>query len=90
MAVITIRTPFDTAGRMFGWTGSWKGIGIKKELLCGEGELEVHLQSDGGVYKIDKAKARDLVVKYKSVYQAKGTKLVVVPIDEFKKDAKTV
>lgn len=78
MKIIQIKIPFYTAGRLFRWSGSPVGIGIKLKLLEGDDVLNVRVGDNEKIWQIEKEKAREFVEKYQSYFSAKGTKLGVI------------
>ena len=83
--MINIKEPFWSAGQKYHWPGSRTGVGIKAIELDGEGELEITIADKPDVYTISKEKARNLFMNYKSEFITKGTKLAVLPLEEFNK-----
>jgi len=78
-----IREPFWSAGRKFGWDGA--GVGLSKNhfsKITDEDELEFGVEKVKKIYRIRKSKAMALYERYKSDYVARGTKLMVLPINE--------
>ena len=84
MNPINIREPFWTAGQMYGWEGDPAGIGIAMELYMGEGDIEITIGRSKKVLRLDKAEAREFIKEYKSIYDARGTKLGVVKMSMFR------
>lgn len=83
--MINIKEPFYTAGKKFGWQGKSIGLGINLRLLDGDGDLELTVGDSKDIWTINKNKARELVNRYQSYYQARGTRLGVLPWYEFEK-----
>lgn len=81
--MINIKEPFWSAGQKYGWQGSRTGIGIKLEELNGKGPLFITIADRPEIYQIEKDRARNLVEKYNSIFIARGTKLGVIPLQEF-------
>lgn len=83
--MITIESPFLTAGKIYGWPGKPIGLGISMALLEGEGMIEVTVGDSPKVWQIDKAKAKEFIAKYSSIYDARGgTKVGVIAWYEFR------
>lgn len=83
--IVEINEPFYTAGRKYGWDGPTIGLGIRKELLEGEGLLKVRVSGKPTIYTIDKLKARDIALKYRSFHTARSVTIWVLPWSEFDK-----
>ena len=83
--MLKIETPFFSAGKQYGWGEEYNsvGLGIRMNLVMGEGILYLTVGDSEKVYRIDKAKGREIVKKYNSYHDAKGTRLAVIPWDAF-------
>ena len=79
MKTLHIKEPFYTAGRLYNWSGSAIGFGVRLDLLEGEGKLKLTIGESPKTWYLDKAIARDFIKKHKSIHIAKGNRLGVVP-----------
>lgn len=87
MEILEINKPFYSAGKMYGFAGDYGmlGVGIRKELLFGEGSIKVRIVGSDQVYEIEKKKGRELALKYKAKFVAKSVVLCVLPLTAFNK-----
>jgi hypothetical protein len=83
---IKINSPFYSAGKKYNWPGNTVGIGLAWSLLSGDPTdiIEIVVGSNPKVWAIEKQKARDLVIRYKSKFIARNTTLAIIPWSEFK------
>ena len=81
--MIHIKEPFYTAGRKYGWVGKPIGIGINLQELVGDDTIEITVGNSPKVWIISKTKARELIKTYQSYYDARGTRLGVLPWQAF-------
>jgi hypothetical protein len=79
--MITIKEPYHTAGRTYGWEGSWVGIGLDLKYLRGSlyDYIEVFVESEGKHYRILLKDAITVINKYNAFHTAKNTRLGVIP-----------
>lgn len=82
--VLHIKVPYYSAGRKYNWPYKPVGLGVKLNLLDGDGNIYVRVADGRKVYRIDKGDARDLIYQYNSYFKAGETRLGVIPWDCFK------
>lgn len=73
---------FYSAGTKYGWEGDKRGVGIARELLISNPELEVEV--DKKKYHLDSKTAIEAIIKYKSRMQIGRKVLGIVPKDLLK------
>ena len=64
--IIHIKTPFYTAGKIYGWKEKPIGLGINLKFLKGEGTLKVTVGENPQIWVIDKESARNFIKEHKS------------------------
>lgn len=79
--MIHLRSPFLKAGLVYHWYPQYKmiGLGINISKLQGDGEIEITVEGNRKVWKVEKQKAREFIKQYKSLYYAKYATLGVIP-----------
>ena len=82
----TIKVPFYTAGKLYGWSGKPIGLGVNLSLLDGEGVLRVRVGDNSQVWVIDKEIAIEFIKRFNSTFNARGTMLGVVAWYMFEKE----
>ena len=85
---VHLDSPFITAGNKYHWKGKTIGLGIATHHFRGVGNIEVTVGENPTIWVIDKEEGRNFVRRYKSFFQAKGTKLGVVAWHQFRKKEK--
>lgn len=90
--IIEINEPFWSAGDKFGWSDKYgrTGIGINEKLLHGDGQITVRIGKKESLHRITRERARELLKEYKSYYQARSTRIAVLPLQAFESDIPNV
>jgi len=85
--ILHIKEPYLVAGWKYGWTRDGYrqiGVGIKMDLLEGEGHIDMKIGESKSIWRLDKEKARTFIEWYQSYHKVSedGTLLGVVSWDK--------
>ena len=86
--MLNIREPFWSAAQKYKWPYKSAGIGVKYDVLQNQEleDIKITVGDDPQVYVVNRERALDLVDSYKAYYEARGTKLGIIPLQIFTKE----